>query len=87
MSAGVLYPAFRGQYLEAKEIQALLIADNVWNKVNDVDERPEAIAKVNLQFKFNQWHLSKLAPKQFGDKKQVETNVTINPADALKQLD
>jgi hypothetical protein len=72
------WPDFRSQYLEAKEIQALLIADNVWEKVNDVDERPEAIAKVNLQFKFHQWHLSKLAPKQFGDKKEIKTDMNLN---------
>ena len=79
------YPEFRLKYLEAKEAQALWISEKIMDDAYNVEERNEAIAKQNLVFRVGQWHLAKLAPKQFGDKK--ESNVTLNVhEDSLKNL-
>lgn len=82
------YPEFSRQYLEAKEIQAHIYSDTVMDYIWDVDERPEAIAKANAILNGAKWHLSKLAPKQFGDKKEVKSQVTLDVhEDRLKELE
>jgi hypothetical protein len=82
------YPEFRQDYLEAKELQGLLYSDMVMHHLWNVDERTEAISKMNLVLAGAKWHLSKLAPKQFGDKKEVkqEMNIVVHE-DTLKQLE
>lgn len=72
------YPQFLAQYLEAKELQALEIVDNLWDELEMGCDTTEQIAMLNLKFRFHQWHLSKLAPKQFGDKKEVKQEMNIN---------
>ena len=72
------YPEFRQKYLDAKEAQAILIADEIMQCLWDTDERTEAIAKMNLVLNGAKWHLSKLAPKQFGDKKHVTQDMNLN---------
>src|SRR5258708_7569966 len=66
------YPQFRQDYLEAKELQGLLYSDAVMHTIWNCLEVNESIAKANLILRGAQWHLSKLAPKQFGDKKEVK---------------
>lgn len=80
-------PEFLALYLVAKEEQALSYVEELSDYIDDVDERPEAISKAMLRFRYYQWQLSKLAPKQFGDKKQVtqEMNVNVHERD-LKEL-
>ncbi len=70
------YPEFRQGYLEAKELQSLLISEEIFDDARACPEVNESIAKANHVFRVAQWHLSKLAPKQFGDKK--EAAVTLN---------
>lgn len=72
------WPAFRSLYLEAKEMQALIITDELWDKVESVPAVTEELGKFDREFRFHQWHLSKLAPKQFGDKKEVKSEMNIN---------
>ncbi len=69
---------FFALYLAAKERQASQIAEMVWEMSLEVDERPEAAAKFANIFRTAQWKLSKLAPKQFGDKKEIKTDMNLN---------
>lgn len=81
------HPEFMAQYLLAKEEQALSYAEELADCVDEIDERQEAIAKATLRWRVHQWHLSKLAPKLFGDKKHIEQNVTHNVhEDTLEHL-
>jgi len=78
-------PEFHAQYLIAKEEQALSYVEELSDYIDDVDERSEAIAKAMLRFRYYQWQLSKLAPKQFGEKKEQVVNVSVHESD-LKHL-
>ena len=69
---------FFGQYLIAKERQAFIITEMLSDDIDNVDERPEAISKQTLRFRYYQWQLSKLAPKQFGDKKEIKQEMNLN---------
>lgn len=83
------YPEFRSRYLEAKEIQALSITDELWDELT-LGLSKEELEVFDRKFRFHQWHLSKLAPKQFGDKKEVKSDITANIAlheDKLKELE
>ena len=81
------YPEFSGQYLDAKEKQALTVADDLWDEIEKVVPVTEEINLFNAKFRFQQWHLSKLAPKQFGDKKENKTEVNlVIHEDTLKSL-
>jgi len=86
------YPEFRQGYLEAKETQGILYSDAVMNTIWNCPEVNESIAKANLILRGSQWHLSKLAPKQFGDKSHEQASATAiaeqvkEIADAVKQL-
>jgi hypothetical protein len=79
---------FSSQYLAAKESQAHVYSDWVMDYVANVDERTEAVAKANSIVNAAKWHLSKLAPKQFGDKKEIkqEMNISVHE-DKLKELE
>ena len=70
------YPRFRQDYLEAKELQALIISEQVFDDARNCEEISESIAKQNHIFRVAQWHLSKLAPKQFGDKSHEQASAT-----------
>ena len=68
---------FAGQYLVAKESQALCVADELWDEVsNDLDS--DELALFDRRFRFQQWHLSKLAPKQFGNKQEIKNETTLH---------
>jgi len=73
-----IYDSFSDQYLVAKEKQAILIADSLWDKVDNLPAITEEMNKFDREFRYQQWHLSKLAPKQFGDKKQIQQEMNIN---------
>lgn len=83
---------FRSQYLKAKETQAVLLSEQIMTQAFECREATEAVAKVNLVFRVAQWHLSKLAPKGFGDKPaEAPANAAASTeikqiADALTQL-
>jgi hypothetical protein len=83
------YPEFRSQYLEAKETQALAVTDELWDELS-FGLNKEELDVFDRKFRFQQWHLSKLAPKQFGDKKEIKSEVTANVKmheDRLKELE
>lgn len=66
------YPGFSSKYREAKEQQGLCYSEKVMETIWNVDERTEAIAKAKLILDASKWHLSKLAPKTFGDRKEED---------------
>jgi hypothetical protein len=74
----VQHPEFFGQYLAAKDNQATEIVESLWEEMEQGVTTNEEIAMLNLKFRFHQWQLSKLAPKQFGDKKQIQQDMNIN---------
>jgi hypothetical protein len=85
------YDDFSKSYREAKEAQGLCYSEKVMKTVWDVDERPEAIAKAKLILDASKWHLSKLAPKTFGDKPPEQTSSATSAqveeiAKAVKEL-
>lgn len=83
------YPEFRSQYLEAKENQAIAVTDSLWDEIEFASEK-EQLDIYDRKFRFHQWHLSKLAPKQFGDKSEVKSSGTVNVVlheDRLKELE
>lgn len=80
---------FSRKYRDAKEAQGLCYSEKVMDLLWEVDERNEAIAKAKLILDGAKWHLSKLAPKQFGDKKEKENpqeNTAKIVAEALAPL-
>lgn len=78
---------FSDQYAKAREIQAEVLADEIFdiadNSSNDWMERQysednvqivlnsEALARSRLRVDSRKWYLSKVLPKKFGDKSEV----------------
>lgn len=73
----VKYDEFFARYLVAKERQAVFITDNLWEEADNLAGKEEADL-FDRRFRFHQWHLSKLAPKQFGDKKEIKQEMNVN---------
>ncbi len=82
--------SFRQQYARARDLQADVIADetseivddgsNDWMASNKPDnpgwkENGEAIQRSRLRFDQRRWYLSKLAPKKYGDRLEVDATV------------
>ena len=72
------YPEFREKYLKAKEIQGIAYSERIMRDAYSCPAVTEEIALANHQFRVTQWHVSKLAPKQFGDKKHVTQDMNVN---------
>jgi predicted Zn-dependent protease len=76
------YPDFSQKYLLAKKFQAELFAESTLRIAkqkavyfdSDGNERVDAghVAWQKLNVNTRQWHASKLAPKIYGDQKQIE---------------
>lgn len=83
---------FFALYLQAKEAQAHAIMDKVWHDADDLPADTAEINRFNAIFRFQQFHLAKLAPKHFGDKPaEAPANPAASPeikqiADALTEL-
>lgn len=83
----IKYPDFSAMYYAAKEEQADTAADHMWNRVQNVDESKDAIAKASLELKFTQWQNARLAPKRWRESTQTESKVDVNVHEAdLKAL-
>lgn len=91
---------FRDRYARAREVQADVLADEilriadtpqVGRKVKiDADGEEEItegdmIEHRRLQVDARKWYASKLAPKKYGDKQQVEHSGSLSIADALRE--
>lgn len=76
------YPSFSTKYLQAKQLQAELYAEETFDIAHQKhvyydekgNERVDAghVAWQKLNVNTRQWHASKLAPKIYGDQKQIE---------------
>jgi len=83
---------FSHQYLEARKSQACVLADSMLDIADNIGtfedkegvERIDSgiLGKAKLDYEVRKWHASKMAPKIFGDKQQIETVTTEN--DQLK---
>jgi hypothetical protein len=57
------------------------MADDIDGIADDTDESSESIAKSKLRIDTKKWLLSKMLPKNFGDKQEVEhkgTAISVN---------
>lgn len=81
---------FFGQYTRARDLGLDDMADDV---LEIADEDPGItdmgatdtgkVAALRLRFDARRWYLSKLAPKKYGDKQQVEHSGSIDTVSAL----
>lgn len=72
------YPSFREEYLAAKETQAIMLTEGLLAAAIECPAISEEIQKQTHIFRVTQWHNSKLAPKQFGEKKETKQQITLN---------
>jgi|SRR5580692_6267235 hypothetical protein len=86
-------PGFSEQYLESRRLQATVLADYMLDITGEIpihedkdgNDKIDAgmLGKAKLDFEILRWHASKMAPKIYGDAKQVE-DLTAD-RDRLKQ--
>jgi hypothetical protein len=93
------YSDFSLKYTQAKMKQAELMAESIADVHQDtinsayfdefgVRHVDSGIVAMNrLIIDSHKWQASKLAPKLYGDKQQVDTTITIRHEDALKELE
>jgi len=75
--------AFRDQYAHAREMQAETYADEM---VNIADTAKDANL-ARLQIDARKWKASKLAPKKYGDKQQIEHSGEVGLREWLTKAD
>lgn len=73
---------FYAHYTRSRDIGLDCRADAA---IEDAKEAKDA-SLGRLAFDADRWYLSKLAPKRYGDKLQVDANVTMNHEEALAAL-
>jgi len=93
------HPKFADNYAQAKRNQAELMAEAIEDVAQDlidisyVDEHgvkrldSGMVAQARLVIDSRKWLASKLAPKIYGDRQQVETKVTVSHEDSIKELE
>lgn len=67
------YPDFLQQYTRAKQEAADSMVDEMQYLADNVERDKDAIAKARLQVDTRKWIASKLKPKAYGDKLDVES--------------
>lgn len=65
------YPEFSDEYFKAKERQGLTVTEDLWLQAEKLTSKEECDI-YDRKFRFHQWHLSKLAPKRFNDKRDKD---------------
>lgn len=92
------HPTFGNMYALAKGMQADLLAEEVLSIADDSsrdtiidaegNERcdHEWVHRSRLKIDARKWIACKLMPKVYGDKQTVDTNITLNHEDTLKDL-
>jgi hypothetical protein len=68
-------PEFLNTYTRAKEDQADTLTDQMLDLADSVIADTSEIAKARLQIETRKWTASKLKPKKYGDKLDVDANV------------
>lgn len=76
------FPEFSSQYLDAKRIQSNVLAESMLELPEEIPvmedqfghERIDSgiLGRAKLEYEIKKWHASKMAPKIWGDAKQVE---------------
>lgn len=66
-------PEFAKQYVRAREEQAEFYADQIVSIADEAIADPAYVAKARLQIDARKWKASKLAPKKYGDKLEVDS--------------
>lgn len=89
------HPIFSQKYLQAKQSQAELYAEETFKIASqrptyfdaEGNERVDAgaVAWQKMNVNLRQWHASKLAPKVYGDKQQTEVNASAASVEAIAQ--
>ena len=91
-----IYPEFSIRYAQAKSKQSELVVETIADLIKEtptyIDEKgveridPGIFARQRLLADTHKWFATKLAPKLYGERQQVDTTVTIKHEDALKDL-
>jgi hypothetical protein len=76
------YRGFYTQYARARNVGLDVLADEV---LGIADHDAGDVARDRLRFDARRWYLSKLAPKRYGDKVEVEHGVDESLAERLIQ--
>ena len=87
---------FSVKYLQAMQSRAMLYEEETFEiaaeKITYCDDKgierfdAAAVAWQKMNVNLRQWHVSKLAPKVFGDKQQTDTTVTLKHEESIKDL-
>lgn len=82
------HPEFSSLYLDARRIQAAVLADSMLDIPDDIGtfEDKEGVERIDsgilgkskLNYEILKWHASKMAPKIFGDRHVVEQTTAEN---------
>jgi hypothetical protein len=70
-----LYPTFRTMYQFARESQADLMDDLILDTANKCSESDYQSSRVKINA--YQWRASRLKPKQYGDRINLDTNIQV----------
>ena len=86
-------PEFSDQYAKAKELSAEALAEDIFDIADDnafdytegkdgeLRVNNDAIQRARLRVDVRKWYLSKIVPKKYGERQQIEQTVTHKLAD------
>lgn len=63
---------FRHQYARARDKQADYFAEEIIEIADNVEAESASVAKAKLQIDARKWAASKIAPKKYGDKSELD---------------
>lgn len=63
---------FSERYARAREMQADLYADQIIQIADDCEPEAGSVSKARLQIEARKWTASKLSPKKYGDRLEVD---------------
>lgn len=63
---------FRHQYARARDKQADYFAEEIIEIADSAEAESAAVAKAKLQIDARKWAASKIAPKKYGDKQEID---------------
>ncbi len=63
---------FRHQYARAREKQADYFAEEIIEIADSAEAESAAVSKAKLQIDARKWAASKIAPKKYGDKQEID---------------
>ena len=75
---------FGGRFMRAREIGCAELADQII-EIADQAHDSDSAAAARVQTETRRWLLSKLLPKTYGDRVDLNHNVTVNVAAALAE--